>query len=331
MAITTYGDVNQRTAAYAYAEFLSHAQPVIVLQRFGLTKPVPRNKSRTVKFRRTVTFPANTTPLQEGVAPTPRNIQFEDVEVMLRQYGDYVVITDVVEDLAEDPVREEATKQCAEQAARTWEQLTYMTVRGGTSVVYANGTARSQVNTPISLNRQRLVTRTLQRNQARRFTSVLDGSVRVSTKPVEAAYIAVGHTDIEADVRNLTGFVPTAQYGTRTLVSEHEIGSVESVRYVTSPHLNPFQDAGGPAGSTVVSTSGTNADVYPIMYFGQEAFGCVPLRGMESAQIMVVNPSKPDSGNPLGQTGSVGWKGYFACVILNQSWMSRLEAAVSRL
>jgi hypothetical protein len=42
---TKYGDINQRTAGYAAADMLRHAEPFIVLSRMGLTKPMPKNKA----------------------------------------------------------------------------------------------------------------------------------------------------------------------------------------------------------------------------------------------------------------------------------------------
>ena len=49
---TVYGDITPRTAAHAAVGMLSHAEPVSVLSKFGLTKPLPKNKTDTIKFRR---------------------------------------------------------------------------------------------------------------------------------------------------------------------------------------------------------------------------------------------------------------------------------------
>jgi hypothetical protein len=45
---TTYGSLSQRTAAYAAAEMLSHVDQHVVLQKIGMTKPMPRNKAEQV-------------------------------------------------------------------------------------------------------------------------------------------------------------------------------------------------------------------------------------------------------------------------------------------
>lgn len=337
MSRTEYGDINQRTAAYAYTTMLENVEPVTVLGKFGQVKGIPRNKSETVKFRRTIPFAVATSPLQEGVTPTPHKIAFEDVTVSMLQFGDLVVITDKVTDLSEDPVLAEAAKESGKQAAATLEQIIYGVVKGGTSVFYANGVSRAAVNTAISLNRQRKVTRYLKAMKAVKFTEILSASTNVGTAPIEAAYIAVAHTDLESDIRNLAGFLPTAAYGQRNVVSTHEIGKVEDVRYVLSPDLAEFQDAGGAAGA-MESTTGVNADVYPIIYFGMDAFGMTPLKnskvdGKSNLAIMptVINPGTIDKSDPLGQRGYVGWKAWFNAVRLNETWMARLEVAATAL
>lgn len=327
---TTYGDIDQRTAGYAAADMLRHAEPFIILSRMGLTKPMPKNKAEKIIWRRPVPLPAITTPLVEGVTPSAQKISYEDVEATLKQYGKPIEITDKVENLSEDPVLATATMLAGEQAASTIEQVLYGVLKAGTNVFYANGASRASVNTALSLNKQRAVTRALAGQKARKITRMLKSGVEYGVSAVEAAYVAVAHTDLESDIRNLAGFVPVAKYGSRQPLNEHEIGSVESVRYVLSPDLDPFADAGGAAGS-MVSTTGTNADVYPILYFGQDAFAQVPLKGEEAIIPMVLNPGKPSKSDPMAQRGYVSWKAWYTAAILNDLWMARLEVAVTAL
>lgn len=327
---TTYGDISQRTAAYAATEMLRHAEPILVLQKFGAVKEMPRNKADTVKFRRPIPFSAATTPLVEGVTPTAQKLEYEDVTVQLKQYGRPIEITDVVQDLAEDPVLRDASTLAGEQAGLTLEMVTYGAVKAGTNVFYSNGTARAQVNTKIALAKQRAVSRALKAQKAMKVTRILDGSVNIETKPIEASYIAVAHTDCESDIRDLAGFIPVAKYGNRQPVSDHEIGAVEDVRYVLSPELSPFLAAGSGTLNGMLSAGGANVDVYPVLYMGKEAFGTVPLRGRRAVTPMVVN-AKPSASDPLAQRGYVSWKTYYAAVILNQNWIARLETGVSNL
>jgi N4-gp56 family major capsid protein len=291
---------------------------------------MPKNKTDTIKFRRPRVFTAATTPLQEGVTPTETQFSYEDVSTTLRQYGQVVVVTDKIEDLHEDPVLNDASVQAGENIGRTIEALNYGVVRAGTSVYYSNGTLRTDVNTPISLSKQRAVLRSLKALKAQKITRSLSPSSDYGTRSVEASYVAVAHTDVESDIRNMPGFKTVSDYGTRSPISEYEIGSVEDVRYLLSPDLNPFLDGGGAKG-TMVSTTGTSADVYPVIYFGQDAWGMVALRGQGAVSPTIIPVGQKTKDDPLGQRGYVGWKTWHAALILNQAWMSRLEVAVTAL
>jgi len=325
------GGISQRTNVYAEREMLKHAEPVTILEKTGpLIKPLPKNKSTTIKFRRPIPFAAATTPLVEGVTPDSRAFAYEDVQVSLAQYGEVAVVTDVIEDTHEDPVLKDLTMMLGENIGRTKEALNYAVLRAGTNVFFANGAARNAVNTPISLAKQRAVTRALKAQKAMKITNVLDGSPNYRTKPVEAAFIAVGHTDLENDIRSMIGFVPVADYGKRQTICDYEIGSVEDVRYCLSPDLNSIINAGGAKGA-MVSQAGVSADVYPVLFFGREAWGVVPLRGQGAVEPTVISAGTKTKDDPLGQRGVAGWKTWHAALILNQLWMARLEVATTAL
>ncbi len=331
MSGSSYGDINQRTAAYAAVQMLEHARPIIVLADYGQPKPLPRNKADNVKFRRPIPFTVSTTQLSEGVTPTSHKMTYEDVPATLGQYGDVCEITDKVNDLAEDPVLKDASMLSGEQAAETIEMVTWGAIKAGTNVIYAAtaDTARTDVNDPITLAAQRSATRFLKAQRGKPITSRMNSTVQYGTEPVDAAYLAFGHTDLDSDVRDIPGFVPTEKYGSMKPLP-YEVGKVETVRYILTPLLEPFRDAGGTP-TNVLSTSGASADVYPIVIIAKEAYGVVPLRGAGAIHPMVLNPGVPSKSDPLGQRGYVSWKTYFTAVILNEAWLVRIEVAASSL
>ena len=336
MTTTRYTDagVSPRTNVYAERQMLKFALPVRILDKFAMLRPMPKNKTQTIKFRRAKVFTAATTPLVEGVTPSATQFSYEDVEATLKQYGQVVEITDVIEDTAEDPVLNDASEQAGENIGRTLEALDWGVLRAGTNVFYTNGTSRTDVNTPISLDKQRAVIRALKAQKAMKITRILDASVNFGTRAVEAAFVAVHHTDCEQDIRNLAGFVPVSEYGSRTPINEYELGSVEDVRYICSPDLSSFLDGGGTksgSGTEMVSNLGTSADVYPVLFIGKESYGMVPLRGQGSVSPTILRPGVKSKSDPLGQRGYVGWKTWHTAVILNQVWMARLETAVTAL
>lgn len=331
--MTTYGDISPRVGLHAVAMALEHAEPTYVWGKFGKTEAMPKNKGQTIKWIRPIAFPASTVPLQEGVTPTAQKMNTEIVTGTLQQYGNVVVITDVVEDTFEDPILQMATREIGEQAAKTVEQIIYNAVKGGTSLLYANGAGRTSVNTPLRLNTLRAAVKTLKTNKAKRITKTVSASPNYGTSSVEPAYVAICHTDLEPDIRNLEGFKAVADYGHMKPIVPEEFGAVENVRFVTTADTAPFTDAGGAkagSGTTMVSTSGTSADVYPIIIFGEDFFAQVPLKGAYSMQPIVHN-AKPDSGDPLAQRSFVGYKFWFTAQILNESWAVRVEVAATAI
>jgi N4-gp56 family major capsid protein len=202
-------------------------------------------------------------------------------------------------------------------------------------VVYANGTARTAVNTTITLNKLRQAARQLESAHAQLVTEKLASSVNFGTAAVEPGYLVFIHTDMEADVRNLAGFVPVAKYGSQKPVHEREVGSVERFRIVTSPYFKPFLAAGGTvtAGAFLSNggTTGTTADVYPLMVVAQEAWGQVALKGMNAIQPIYLPAKQITHANPMGQFGYVGANFYKNAVRLNENWMVRIESAASGL
>ena len=331
--ITRYSDagISPRTEVFAVRRMLKAAMPVLILEMFGLVEPMPRNKSENIVFRRPRTFEAADTPLVEGVTPEADTFDFEDVRSTLKEYGQVVKTSNRVTDLHEDPVLMKISEQLGKNIGRTLEKIRWGVLRAGTNVFYSNGTARSMVNTKLTLSLQRRIVQALDAQHAMPITSVLSGSVNIGTRPVEASFVAVTHTNMQSDIRSLPGFVPVAEYGTMKPLHVRELGSVENTRYLTSPDLPPFLSAGGAPGSTVLSANGTNADVYPVLYFGEDAFGCVPLRGKEAVRPTIIPASRKDKSDPLGQRAIVGWLTYFTCLILNQAWMARAECGASDL
>ena len=331
MSTATYGSISQRTAAWAATEMLAHAQPIIVLQLLATQKPMPKNKADTVKFRRAVPFAALTVAASEGVTPTSQQMQYQDVSCQLQQWIGIVEITDKINDLSEDPVLKDATALCGEQAGETTESIAWGVLRGGTNVMYTHGTARVTINTKLNINVIRKAVRVLDAQRAMKITQILAPSTNVATRAIEAAYIAVCHTDCAADIRLLAGFIPVAQYGTRKTVHDNELGTVENVRFVVSPLLLPFLGAGSATLNGTLSAGNVNADVYPVVIMGRDAFGVVTLKGASAITPMVIAPGTPSAADPAGQRGYVSWKTWYNAIRLNETWMVRIETAVDAL
>jgi N4-gp56 family major capsid protein len=145
-----YGDISPRVGIHAIAKFLAHAQPILVLERFATSQPLPKNKSQTIKWRRAIPFDTSLVALTEGVTPAPQALRFEDVTTSISQYGAWVQFTDVIADTHEDPILNLMTELMSEQAAQVKEGLIWNEIRAGTKVIYTvTATARNLVNAPV--------------------------------------------------------------------------------------------------------------------------------------------------------------------------------------
>jgi N4-gp56 family major capsid protein len=327
MAMTTYGDITPRTAAYNAVELLKRAMPYLCLEKFAQAKTLPANKTQSMKFRRYNSLGLRTTALTEGVTPSSDKMTATDVTATLSQYGGLVEITDVIADTHEDPILQEATAVSAEQAAKTIETLRYNVLKACSNVFYANSVAtRLLVSTAISRTDQRKVVRALERQEAQFITSIVKSTPNFNTESILPAYVGVTHVDLTSDIRSMTGFTSVADYG-KISAWETEIGSCEDARYIKSTIFTPYEGAGA-ATTTMLATNGS-CDIYPVMYFGKDAYGIIALKGKFAITPIVINPV-PSKSDPLGQRGSVSWKTMQTTVILNDAWMAVLEVSATQ-
>jgi len=346
MAIQNYG-LNAGRINKFKGEILAHAVPVEVLGITGQNKKMPRNNGDTVVYRRYIPYGASNTNANtqnrmsitaaahittEGVTPTADTITPVDVSVQLQQYACLYAVSDKTVDMYEDDIPMEMKQQTGERMGLVREMIRYGQLKACTNAFYSGGTSRTTVVGKITLPLLRKVARNLLSNHGKLITSILAPSANFNTAPVEAGYLVFCHTDAETDIRDLPGFVHVSEYGQRKVVHEMELGSADRFRFIVSPELAAYADAGGAvAGTGLYSTTGTSLDVYPMIVVAQDAWGDVALRGMDSVDPTWIPPGQKDKNDPLGQRGYVGAKFYSAATVLNAGWMAVVEVGVDDL
>jgi len=326
-------------------EMLAYAIPHDVLGMAAQNKTLPKNSGDTIIYRRWLPFGATTANaasinrwvvdpvqhiVQEGVTPQADTLVPQDITVQLQEYACLYSFTNKANEIYEDDVPAAEKQQVGERMGLVRELVRYGVFRAGTNVFYAGGgTTRSSVNARITLPLLRRVAKTLMANHCKMLSNVLAPSPNFATMPVEAAFVVFVHSDCEPDIRDLPGFKHVSEYGQRKPLHELEVGSCERFRFVVSAELSPYLGAGAPVGTTGL-VGGTNVDVYPFLVVGQNAWGTIALRGMESFKVTAVMP-QPSAADPLGQRGYVGARWYFNAVILNQGWMAVIEAGTTNV
>lgn len=334
-------------------QILRHAVPVEVLAKGGRQVKFPKNNSDTYVARRWVPYGATTANpnvffqnasgdrvanlvnahlTQEGVTPLPETITPMDVTVVMQQYSCLYGFTDKTYDLYEDDIPSAMQEQVGERVGLVNEMIMYGVLKASTNQYYGgSGTSRGTVNGKLTLSLIRKIVKSLQANHGDNVTKVLSASGDYGTDAVAPGFFVYCHTDLEPDIRDLPGFVPAEKYATGTPLP-NEVGKCERFRFITSPDLPSYQDAGAAVGTLgLYSTSGSNIDVYPLIVAAAEAWSQVAVRGKESLDPTYLPPGQKSKSDPFGQRGYAGTIWWKAAMIENNGWIAVANVGVTNL
>lgn len=330
----TTATLSPRAKEYYFRALLESSRPLMTYAKFGEKKPMKENMGKTINFARYDDLPAATTPLNEGVTPLGRNLIKREITATLQQFGDFVSISDVVDLVSFDPELTVAAEKLGYQQGLTLDTVLRDELMQGSNEVFANSKdSRGEVKDKLQKLDLQRIARFLQSNNVRPITAKIDPSTGIATEPVPAAYIAIAHTDVRLDLDALegSGFTPVHKYSNPGAAFEGEYGTIAGIRFILTSNA-PILPAAGDTPASGVQASGANkTDVYQTIVFGEEAFAEVPLN-KSSSGIIIKAKSKndtSDTGDPLNQRNTVGWKTLWAGLILDDSRIVRYEHGVT--
>lgn len=326
-------------------KMIAIVEPVEVLQLGCEMQKMPRNKGDNITYRGVIptggaatnantinrwSITASDYQVAEGVTPAAQALEYRDVPVVIAEYMVMFSYTNKTAIFHEDDIPGDQVRQTALAMGLVREMVRYGVMKAGTTVQYAGGTTRATVDETISYNLLSLMSRTLQANGAGMKSSILAPGPAYDTSAIEAGFIVFCHTDCEHDIRRLEDFVPTAKYANRSIINEHELGSVGRFRFIVSKDLNSYASAGAAVGSTgLKSTDGNNVDVFPMIICGEEAVYDIALNAnFDPFHIPASQRTKDDPG---GQRGYVGANMWSAAVVVNNGHMGVIECGVTSL
>jgi len=283
--------------------------------------PANSNAKKAFAYRYKNILPA-TTPLAEyngSNIKAPNKIVREEVEYAVGHYGDYIVYTDELDLYDFDTIRSSFLDILGDQADITIDVIRRDTLRGGTNVLYADGAAdRAAVATgskKLTENDFKIMAVKLKNQRAKKFKRVVVGSTKVGTTPIRSAYLGIISPEVTEDLRGLTGWKNVEDYADYSkAVSDDEVGSIGDFRCLESTN------------NEAVDQGGTN--VYLSLFFGENAYTTVTLRGKKGITTKVKALGSAGSEDPLDQYGTIGWKAITGCAILNEAWLIRAESTV---
>ena len=268
----------------------------------------------------------------EGVTPSADSITSTIISLTPQQYSCLYSYTNDTAILFEDDIPMEEVKQAGKRIRLVHELVNYGKLKAATNAFYSGGSSTATVDEKITGNILRKVKRDLQRYHCDPVQEMLSGSQNYATYPIDAGWVVYCHTDCEADLYDLTGFIKVSEYGSRKTISPREIGSWESFRFITAPHLTYYPAGGAAIGATgLKADDSTNIDVYPLIVLGDEAFAQLALRGENAIDANHIPHTTKDKSDPGGQRGYVWASTWHTAEIMNQDWMAVIEVGVTDL
>lgn len=275
---------------------LTRMLPELKFAEFGQKKPIKKNNGKTVNFRRFSSLAPALTPLTEGVTPGGSDLSVDDVEATLRQFGDFVEISDVLDLTGIDPVAAETSEILGEQAGLTIDRVVRNVVCAGTNVQYAGG--GSVATAKISSEEVKKAARTLKKANA---------------KPFEGGYIGIVDPDISYDLQNDPLWQDVSKYNGGQKIMDGEIGKLGGVRFIETTE-------------TLVK----EGNVHCAMIIAKDAYGVVDIESSANKPSIIIKPfGSSGTEDPLNQRQTQGWKAMFTAVRLNELAMVRLEVQVT--
>lgn len=343
MTMQTFALSAARLAKYK-GQILAHAVSREVLGKAGRQVTFPKNNSDTYVARRWLPYGATATQpnrffsngtgdrsaamvqahqTSEGVTSVPESITPQDVTVVLVQYNCLYGFTDKAANLYEDDIPAAMIQQTGERVTLVNEQIIYGALKACTNQFYGGtGTSRATVNGAITLGMVRKMAKSLSGNHADTVTKMLSASALYNTEAVEAGYFVYASTDLAADIRDLTNFVPAKKYASGKPMP-HEIGACEEFRFILTPDFPSIQDAGAAIGSLGLdSTTGVNIDVYQFIVTAADAWSQVAVRGLDALDPTYIPTGMKSPADPHGQRGYAGTMWWKAVMIENDGWMA---------
>lgn len=290
-----------------YSKYLiENAKPALVYDQFGQKHNIPKNGGKTIEFRKYSPLPKATTPLTEGVTPAGKALTVSTVTATVKQYGDFVPLTDMLLLTAIDNNLVQALDLLGAQAGATLDTVTREILMGGTSVQYAEGQVTSRATLTaehkLTVKAVRLAARFLKKQNAPK---------------IDGGYVAIIHPDIAYDIQDDPDWKEWNKYTTSDKMFQGEIGKIANVRFVETTEAKIFARAGT-----------SNQDVYATLVLGANAYGTTNIEG-GGLETIVKQLGSGGTEDPLNQRGTAGWKATKTAVRLVEQFMVRVETGSS--
>lgn len=290
-----------------YSDYLIQlAEAQLVHDQFGQKRNIPSGNGKSIEFRQFTPLSKITDALVEGVTPEGQALDTSTITATVKQYGGYVIITDILDLAAIDNIKTEAVQLIGSQAGRSLDTVVREILNGGTNVQYHEGERASRAAITaadtLTVKAVRAAVRTLKRQNA----ETIDGS-----------FVGIIHPDVAFDLMSDPAWVEWHKYTDNNAMFTNEIGKIANVRFVETTEAKIFEKAGS-----------TNLNIYSTLIIAKNAYGTTNIEG-GGLELITKQKGSAGTADPLDQRSTVGWKATKTAERLVEDYMVRIETACS--
>jgi len=276
---------------YYEKKLLSVLEPRLVLQPLGKKQRLPKGFGKQVKWLRYNTIEpykvsGAITALTEGGSAPEVSFTTSSVTADIQQYGQYSKVSDLLSDVAIDPVLENLSERFGIAASKTIEELIVNEIAANCTDQFVNDKLGPNdiVDSDI-LNHKELIEAMIVQKAA--FVG-----------PHESGdYVCVLHPRSEYDLLiddQAGSFLDIMRYTNNKPLLNGEIGRMYGMRFLVSDKMPTAANA-------------TAINVHKSFVIGEEAFGVVELNS-DSLKMITKRHGSAGASDPLDQFATVGYK-----------------------
>lgn len=289
---------------YNVRKTLEFAKPKLVYSQFGQPDMILKRKGQTAQWTRFTKMTVPSSVLDDSPTWSPATIAETQVTATLQLWGNGVEVVEALGETSFLDLPMEYKKLVGQNAGETINQKVRDVLVAGTSVDYANAKASRGLLTgadTIDLDDILLSVQGLEAQDAEKIND---------------NFVAIISPYVKTQLMKDTAFREAVRYlGKESTMFTGELVTVDGVKFVVT------------STAPTVANSGSNnaiANVEQTIIVAEGAYGIARL--LPGDFDVVVTPPG-GHGDEYKVKTSIAWKAYLKSVILNQSWMRRLESA----
>lgn len=283
---------------------LEFAKPKLVYPQFGAPDLVMQRKGQTASWLKFTKLGIPSSVLDDSPTWAPESVTESTVTATLQLWGNGVELTEALAETSFLNLPDEYKKLIGQNAGETINEKVRDVLVAGTSVNYANSkTQRQQLISTDTIDMDDIID-TVQ-------------SLEVADAPmIGDEYVAIISPYVKTRLMKDTAFREATRYLAKdNMIFTGEIANIDGVRFVRT------------STAPTVANSGSNnsvSNVEQTIILGDGAYGIARL--LPGDFDVVVTPPG-GHGDEYKVKTSIAWKAYLKAVILQQTYMRRLESA----